>query len=113
MITNIPFVLLFWLGNLVSKTYHLTTGTDTFKRISFVFSHFSYVFKRPFPSFAPIDLLVGVAVAGALKLFVYLRGKNKKIYRNGEEHGSARFGTSADIQPFIDSKNPENNILLS
>ena len=43
---------------------------------------------------------------------MYLKGKNAKKYRHNEEYGSARWGTHADIEPFID---PEfkNNVILS
>ena len=43
------------------------------------------------PSFHPIDLLIGVAGAAALRLMVYCKGKNAKKYRKGVEYGSARW----------------------
>ena len=33
---------------------------------------------------------------------VYLKGKNAKKYRHGIEYGSARWGTAADIAPYMD-----------
>lgn len=73
---------------------------------------FSAAFSNPMPSLHPIDLLVGVAVGGALRLAVYLKGKNAKKYRHNVEYGSARWGTHEDIEPFIDKKF-SNNVLLS
>jgi type IV secretory pathway TraG/TraD family ATPase VirD4 len=61
----------------------------------------------PFP-----DWLVGLAVAVVMKLVVYMRAKDAKKYRKDVEYGSARWGTPADIAPFIDPK-PENNIILT
>ncbi|HEL1274426.1 TPA: type IV secretory system conjugative DNA transfer family protein, partial [Streptococcus equi subsp. zooepidemicus] len=64
------------------------------------------------PSLNPRDLLVGVSVAALVKLIVYIKGKNKKKYRQGKEYGSARWGESKDIAPYIDPKF-ENNVLIT
>ncbi len=37
-----------------------------------------------------------------LRMAVYLRSQNAKKYRHGMEYGSARWGTAADIAPYID-----------
>ena len=37
-----------------------------------------------------------------MRLAVYLKGKNAKKYRHGIEYGSARWGTAADIAPYMD-----------
>ena len=47
--------------------------------------------RQPLPSFHPIDLLVGVAGAACFKLAVYIKSKNRKKFRQGEEYGSARW----------------------
>lgn len=44
------------------------------------------------PSFYPAGLLVGVPVAAALRLAVYVKGKNAKKFRKNMEYGSARCG---------------------
>ena len=58
------------------------------------------------------ELLVGLTGAVAVKLMVYMKGKNAKKFRQGVEYGSARWGTAKDIAPFIDPVF-ENNILLT
>ena len=58
------------------------------------------------------ELLVGITGAVAVKLLVYMKGKNAKKFRQGVEYGSARWGTAKDIAPFIDPVF-ENNILLT
>ena len=73
---------------------------------------FGAAFANPMPSLFPTDLLVGIAVGGALRLAVYLKGKNAKKYRHNAEYGSARWGTHEDIEPFED-KDFANNVLLS
>ena len=68
--------------------------------------------RGPLPSFHPLDLLIGLGCGAALRLAVYLKGKNAKKYRHNTEYGSARWGTHKDIEPFMD-ENPENNIILT
>ena len=58
------------------------------------------------------ELLVGLTGAVAVKLMVYMKGKNAKKFRQGVEYGSARWGTAKDIAPFTDPVF-ENNILLT
>ena len=58
------------------------------------------------------ELLVGITGAVAVKLMVYMKGKNAKKFRQGVEYGSARWGTAKDIAPFIDPEF-ENNIQLT
>ena len=55
---------------------------------------------------------IGIAVAVAMKLTVYVKGKNAKKWRKDVEYGSARWGNAKDIEPFID-ENPDNNIILT
>ena len=68
-------------------------------------------FANPLPSLHPLDLLVGLCCGAGLRLAVYLRGKNAKKYRHGMEYGSARWGTTKDIEPFMAPKFADNIIL--
>lgn len=47
-----------------------------------------------------------------IRLVVYSKQKNAKKYRKGMEYGTARWGTAADIKPFIDPVF-DNNVLLT
>ena len=73
---------------------------------------FGTAFANPLPSFHPVDLLVGLVAGALLKLAVYIKGKNRKKFRQGEEYGSARWGKPEDIKPYMD---PEfsNNVILT
>ena len=64
------------------------------------------------PSIHLIDIMVGIIVAALIKIIVYTKGKNAKKFRQGKEYGSARWGNSKDIEPYVDEKF-ENNILLT
>ena len=63
---------------------------------------FTAAFSSPWLSFHPTDLLIGITGAVVLRMAVYLKGKNAKKYRHGIEYGSARWGTAADIAPYMD-----------
>lgn len=54
----------------------------------------------------------GVAAAIAIRLAVYIKGKNAKKFRKNLEYGSARWGTAEDIKPYVDPAF-ENNIILT
>ena len=56
--------------------------------------------------------MVGILIATALRLAVYVKGKNAKKFRKNMEYGSARWGTHEDIAPYIDPVF-ENNIILT
>ena len=75
------------------------------------FDTFMVALSNPLPSFHPLDLVVGIICGAGLRLAVYLKGKNAKKYRHNEEHGSARWGTAKDIEPFMDPTFEDNIIL--
>lgn len=110
ILSNIPYLSFFYIGNIFSKHINSYVGGDIIDRIMVGISDIgtlSYI-----PSFNPRDLLVGISVAALVKLIVYSKGKNKKKYRQGKEYGSARWGESKDIAPYIDPKF-ENNVLIT
>ncbi|HFZ7189932.1 TPA: VirD4-like conjugal transfer protein, CD1115 family [Streptococcus agalactiae] len=110
ILANIPYLSFFYIGNIFSKHINSYVGGDIIDRIMVGISDIgtlSYV-----PSLNPRDLLVGISVAAIVKLIVYSKGKNKKKYRQGKEYGSARWGESKDIAPYIDPKF-ENNVLIT
>ena len=47
-----------------------------------------------------------------LGLLMYVRDNDRGIYRHGEEYGSARFATPAEMKKYEDPI-PENNIIVS
>lgn len=110
ILANIPYLSFFYIGNIFSKHINSYVGGDIIDRIMVGISDIgtlSYI-----PSLNPRDLLVGISVAAIVKLIVYGKGKNKKKYRQGKEYGSARWGESKDIAPYIDPKF-ENNVLIT
>ena len=107
----LPFVMIGYFANKLAQAFTTAGGSDAGEIITNGLKNIAQVFHNPLPSFAPIDLLVGVAGALLIKLFIYVKGKNAKKYRKGCEYGSARWGTSADIKPYMAQKFEDNVIL--
>ena len=107
----LPFLMLGYFFNKTSQAFTSADGTETGERILNGLTNFSHAFSNPLPSFKPIDLLVGAAGAVIIKLIVYVKGKNAKKFRKGCEYGSARWGTSEDIKPYMAEKFEDNVIL--
>ena len=70
------------------------------------------VFQSYAPGLGLLDLAVGVAGAVILYLVVQSKIKKARKFRRDMEYGSARWGTEADIKPFVDPKF-ENNVILT
>lgn len=107
VLTLLPLLLFAWFGNKIYCAYRLNGLTAE------MMTAVNGLFKNPLPSFDKSDLLAGLVTAAAFKLFLYFKSKNKKNFRDKEEYGSARWGTEKDIEPYVDTENPQNNIILS
>jgi len=109
---NIPYVIVFYLADKTAWLYRHCVGGAVVDKIGVLFLNFQRAFDSPFLSIYGYDLLAGAVGAMVVKLAVYMKGKNAKKFRQGEEYGSARWGTPKDIAPYIDPVF-ENNILLT
>lgn len=104
----IPFLIFGWLGNKLSYAYY-ASGKD----LAVFFLNLGDVFTNPLPSFRPTDLMLGAATGGIMLFVMHFKRKNAKKYRHGEEYGSASWGTSEDIKPYVDSTDFSNNVILT
>ncbi|WP_263858447.1 VirD4-like conjugal transfer protein, CD1115 family [Lawsonibacter sp. OA9] len=96
----------------LGTAYRLAAGANIGQKLVGMMGTINTAFASPAPGLDPVDWLVGIAGAAAIRLFVYVKAKNAKKYRRDEEYGSARWGTEKDIAPFVDPKF-EKNIILS
>ena len=112
IIKALPYVLMGLVCTNLGEAWRLAEGADASKKLLSFFSTLGTAFSNPLPSFHPADLLVGAVFGGALYLAVYIRHKNAKHFKHNQEYGSARWGTHADIEPFMDPKF-ENNVILT
>ncbi len=112
ILLNLPYLLFVYLFGKVGQAFRLAQGIDLSAKLLHIGQGFTAAFSSAAPSFHPVDLLIGIAGAVIIRLVVYSKQKNAKKYRKGMEYGTARWGTSADIKPFIDPVF-ENNVLLT
>ena len=112
VLPNLPYLLFALLGTKCGQAARLAPGLDFSQKALHILDGFRLAFEILLPSFHPADLLVGVLIAVALRLAVYVKGKNAKKFRKNMEYGSARWGTHEDIAPYIDPVF-ENNIILT
>ena len=100
ILLNFPYVFAFYFVDKIAALFRQAPGTELIDKLTGGFANFGTAFANPLPSFHPFDLLIGVAAGALLKLAVYVKGKNRKKFRQGEEYGSARWGKPADIRPY-------------
>ena len=112
ILLNLPYVFAFYFADKIAAVFRLAPGTEFIDKLTNGFAVFGSAFANPLPSFHPVDLLIGLIAGALLKLAVYVKGKNRKKFRQGEEYGSARWGKPEDIKPY---KDPEfsNNVILT
>ena len=99
ILPNIPYVFIALFATKLGEAIRLAPGSDLSGKIMHFMEGLVAAFATITPSFHPVDLCVGIAVAAAIRLAVYVKGKNAKKFRKNLEYGSARWGTSEDIKP--------------
>ena len=112
VLPNLPYLFEGLYATKLGQAWRLSSGTEFADKVLHLMDGFVAAFQSAAPSFHPSDLLVGLCCGAALRLAVYLKGRNAKKYRHGAEYGSARWGTAKDIQPFVDPVF-ENNAILT
>ena len=112
LILNIPYLVLALLFTKASQAWRLAAGYDFAGKLLNLTSGFASAFENPLPSLHAQDLLIGFLFGAILRLIVYIKGKSAKKYRKGIEYGSARWGNTEDIRPFVDPLF-RNNVILT
>lgn len=113
IIKVVPYVAFSYVGNLIGFAYRTAEGNGFQEKLLPFMSNLGVAFARIFPSLHPFDLLFGLVLAGVMRLVLYVKSKNKKKFRQGEEYGSAVWGGEKDIEPYMDCSNPDNNVILT
>ena len=99
---NLPYLLFVYPFDKLALAFRLAPGADLSGKLLSIGDGLTAALSTLWLSFHPTDLLIGIAGAVILRMAVYLKGKNAKKYRHGIEYGSARWGTAADIAPYMD-----------
>ncbi len=107
-----PYLIAFWFFSKCGTAYRMAAGANLGEKLFGMVKTIGPVFQSYAPGLGLLDLAVGVA--GAVILYLVVQSKNKKArkFRRDMEYGSARWGTEADIKPFVDPKF-ENNVILT
>ena len=111
ILPNLPYVMIGLYATKLGQMWRLAPGADFSAKVLGLMDGFAAAFQSAAPSFHPVDLLVGLLCGAALRLAVYVKGKNAKKYRRNVEYGSARWGNAQDIAPYIATKFEDNIIL--
>ena len=112
LLPNLPYLFFVYLFDKLCQAVRLAPGLDVSEKLLHIGQGFQTAFASSAPSFHVLDICVGIFGAILVRLTVYVKGKNAKKYRKGIEYGSARWGTAADIAPYVDPV-PDWNIPLT
>ena len=112
LLPNLPYLFFVFLFDKLCQAVRLAPGLDVSEKLLHIGQGFQTAFASSAPSFHALDICVGILGAVLVRLAVYVKGKNAKKYRKGIEYGSARWGTAADIAPYVDPV-PDWNIPLT
>ena len=111
LLLNLPYVLMGAFATNLGRAWRLAVGADFSEKMMSLMGVLPDALGRIVPSFHPLDLAVGACCGAGLRLAVYLKSKNAKKYRHGNEYGSARWGNAKDIEPYVAPKFEDNIIL--
>lgn len=111
VVYGIVFFFSFYFFDKLSLAVRVTPGADFTGKFLHIREGLSSAFTTIWVSFNGTDLLVGLAGMAVIAILILLRKSNSKKYRQGIEYGSARWGTPADIRPFINQSFLQNVLL--
>lgn len=113
VLTNIPYFIVAYAGNLMCFAFRTAEGETVSDRIIPAIENIGPTLAHILPSMNPYDILIGAAVGGVTKAVMKIREADRKKFRHGTEYGSAVWGSSRDIEPYMDTNDIENNIILT
>ena len=92
ILLNLPYILVGLFATNFGEAWRLAQGGNASEKMLGLFAVLPDALGSFWPSLHPLDLLVGICCGAALRLAVYLKGKNAKKYRHNVEYGSAPLG---------------------
>ena len=112
VLTNLPYALAAFYADRAFFLYRNSPGEDMGNKLLYAMEHADRILAGFVLSNNWKDLLAGIIVAVVLKVLVWQKQADAKKLRKGIEYGSARWGTSEDIKPYM-SEDPWMNIPLT
>lgn len=114
VLLGLPYAVVALLCSNLGESWRLATGNTLVRKLQSMIwdGVIGKAFSNGLVSLHLSDMMVGAIIAIALRILVMMKQKEAKKYRRNEEYGSARWGMSADIAPFVD-QTFANNVILS
>lgn len=114
VLLGLPYAVVALLCSNLGESWRLATGNTLVRKLQSMIwdGVIGKAFSNGLVSLHLSDMMVGAIIAIALRILVMMKQKEAKKYRRNEEYGSARWGTFADITPFVD-QTFANNVILS
>ena len=109
----LPYAIFAYAGNKLGFAYRVAEGENLSEKLLPFMNNIGTSFAQIMPSFNPMDILTGIAVGAGMWVVMYVKSKNRKKFRQGEEYGSAKWGMEKDIEPYMDNTNFSNNVILT
>lgn len=91
LLLNFPYIFIALIATNFGEGWRLAEGANSSEKLLSFMTALPVALQNPLPSLHPLDLMVGIICGAALRLAVYLKGKNAKKYRHNTEYGSARW----------------------
>ena len=112
VLTNIPYFIVAYAGNLMCFAFRTAEGETVSDKIIPAIENIGPALAHILPSMNLYDIIIGAAAGGVTKAVMKIREADRKKFRHGTEYGSAVWGSSRDIEPYMDTNDIENNIEL-
>ena len=77
----IPYMSYSYVGNKICYSYRIAEGKDISEKMLPFLNGIGDSFAKVFPSFNPVDILVGIVIAVIMKMILYINSKNRKKYK--------------------------------
>ena len=114
ILLNMPYILLGLFATNFGEAWRMAQGADASEKFLSLVAVLPGALQSFWPSLHPLDLLVGLCCGVGLRLAVYLKSKNAKKYRKGEEYGSAKWGNPKELnRKYMDHQHKDANIILT
>lgn len=80
ILMNLPYILAGYYCDKIAWLWRVSPGSNASDKMMAAMNGLNDLFSNPLPSFSPKDLLIGIVGGIALRLVVYFKVKNEKVY---------------------------------
>ena len=80
ILKSLPYLIFGYAGDLIGYAYRTAEGDGFQEKILPFLDNLSVAFAKVFPGFHPLDIFVGLGLAGVMRLVLYIKSQNKKKF---------------------------------